>query len=159
MLRRWDAEPHVNMSDPNDDWEWETQLGRTPDWREFLIAEVDGRPIGFLQLIDAAREETHYWGDAPAGARAIDIWIGPVEALGQGYGTQMMELALARCFRDPGATEILVDPLAANVRAHRFYERLGFRLVGPRRFGVDECLVYRMDRAEYEAARVRAVVS
>ena len=154
MLRRWDEEPHVSMSDPNDDWEWETELGRTPDWREFLVAEVAGRPIGFLQLIDAGREETHYWGAVPVGVRAIDIWIGPADALGKGYGTQMMELAMERCFRDPAATEIVIDPLASNVRAHRFYERLGFTPVGPRRFGADECLVYRLTRESWRGRRV-----
>lgn len=44
---------------------------------------------------------------------------------------------------------VLIDPLASNTRAHRFYERLGFRLVGPRRFGDDDCLVYRLDRMGY----------
>jgi aminoglycoside 6'-N-acetyltransferase len=36
--------------------------------------------IGFVQIIDPAREESHYWGDAPGGLRAIDIWIGEADA-------------------------------------------------------------------------------
>ncbi len=150
VLRRWDEEPHVVASDPNDEWNWETELTRSPDWREQLIAELDGRPIGFVQIIDPAREETRYWGDeVPAGLRAIDIWIGEADMLGKGHGTIMMNLALARCFADPTVTAVLIDPLANNVRALRFYERLGFRKVGPRRFGEDDCLVYRMDRADW----------
>ena len=43
-------------------------------------------------------------------------------------------------------TAILVDPLATNERGHRFYERLGFREVERRRFGDDDCLVFRLDR-------------
>ena len=46
LLRRWDEEPHVVDSDPNDDWGWETELLRSPPWREQLIAEVDGRGRG-----------------------------------------------------------------------------------------------------------------
>jgi aminoglycoside 6'-N-acetyltransferase len=38
----------------------------------------------------------------------------------------MMELAFESCYADPAVTAILVDPLASNRRAHRFYERLGF---------------------------------
>jgi aminoglycoside 6'-N-acetyltransferase len=41
---------------------------------------------------------------------------------------------------------VLIDPLAGNVGAHRFYERLGFRFVERRRFGTDDGFVYRLDR-------------
>ena len=151
LLRRWDEQPHIVASDPNDDWHWEEELGRTPDWREQLIAELDGRPIGFLQIIDPAREESHYWGDVPADLRAIDIWIGEEADLGRGYGTRMMHLALARCFADTAASAVLIDPLASNTRAHRFYERLGFRFLERRQFGADDCFVYRLARGDYRA--------
>ncbi len=149
LLRRWDEQPHVAASDPNDDWQWEVELGRKPDWREQLIAEVDGRPVGFAQIIDPQREESRYWGDVPANLRAIDIWIGETEDLGKGYGSRIMTLVLERCFADPSVTAVLIDPLAGNVGAHRFYERLGFRFVERRRFGADDCFVYRLDRAHY----------
>jgi aminoglycoside 6'-N-acetyltransferase len=87
LLRHWDEQPHVIAAAPNDDWGWEIELNRSPDWREQLIAELDGRPIGFVQIIDPAREESHYWGEAPGGLRAIDIWIGEADELGKGYGT------------------------------------------------------------------------
>ena len=152
LLRRWDEQAHVIASDPNDDWAWEVELGRFPDWREQLIAEVDGRPVGFVQIIDPEREESHYWGDVPVNLRAIDIWIGSEADLGKGYGTRMMELALARCFAKPSVSAVLIDPLASNSRAHRFYERLGFRFLERRRFRDDECFVYRLDRADYARA-------
>jgi aminoglycoside 6'-N-acetyltransferase len=149
LLRHWDEQPHVISSDPNDDWGWEVELALSPDWREQLIAEVDGRPIGFIQIIDPAHEDSHYWGDVEANLRAIDIWIGEEIDLGKGYGTQMMQLALARCFADPLVTAILVDPLASNTRVHRFYERLGFKFIEHRCFGDDECFVYRLSRADW----------
>lgn len=148
LLSHWDEQPHVVESDPNDDWGWDVELARSPDWREQLIAEIDGRPLGFLQIIDPAREETHYWGDAPANLRAIDIWIGEEPDLGQGYGTRMMHLALGRCFADPAVTAVIIDPLASNTRAHRFYQRLGFRPVERRWFGEDDCLVHRLARED-----------
>lgn len=149
LLRHWDEQPHVVNSDPNDDWGWEVELERTPQWREQLIAEIDSRPIGFVQIIDPASEDSHYWGDVPPNLRAIDIWIGEEADLGKGYGTQMMQLALARCFADPLVTAVLVDPLASNTRVHSFYERLGFRFVESRRFGEDDCFVYRLNRADW----------
>lgn len=149
LLRHWDEQPHVIESDPNDDWEWETELLRNPDWREQLIAELDGRPIGFVQIIDPAREETQYWGDVPENLRAIDIWIGEMADTGKGYGTRMMRLALRRCFADPAVEAVLIDPLASNAAAHRFYERLGFRFLERRQFGEDDTFVYRLERADF----------
>lgn len=150
LLRHWDEQPHVVEAKSTDDWGWETELGRSPDWRELLIAEVDGRPIGFIQIIDPKREDSHYWGEIPDNLRAVDIWIGEEAYLGKGYGTRMMLLALERCFADANVTAVLIDPLASNVRAHRFYERLGFKFVEQRRFGEDDCFVYQIDRAGYE---------
>ena len=149
LLRHWDEQPHVIASDPNDDWNWEIELDRNPEWREQLIAEIDSRPIGFIQIIDPALEESNYWGDVETNLRAIDIWIGEENDLGKGYGTQMMQLALFRCFTDPLVTAVLVEPLASNTRAHRFYERLGFQFLEQRKFGLDDCFVYRLNRADW----------
>lgn len=145
LLRHWAEQPHV-LAGGGGDWGWETELARDPDWREQLIAELEGRPIGFVQIIDAAREDSHYWGDVPANLRAIDIWIGEASDLGKGHGTVIMRQTLERCFADPEVTAVLIDPMASNLRAHRFYERLGFRFVERRRFGDDDCFVYRLER-------------
>ncbi|HKX38722.1 MAG TPA: GNAT family N-acetyltransferase [Burkholderiales bacterium] len=149
LLRRWDEQPHMVAAKGTDDWEWESELGRELDWREQLIAERDGKPIGFVQIIDPAQEETRYWGSVPAGLRAIDIWIGEEAVLGKGYGTRMMREAIGRCFADPSVRAILIDPLASNERAQRFYQRLGFRPVARQRFGADECLVHRLERRDW----------
>lgn len=154
LLRHWDEQPHVVAADPNDDWGWETELQRNPDWRELLIAEVreapgdDWRPLGFLQIIDPAREDSHYWGEVPERLRAIDIWIGEADDLGRGFGTEMMRQALVRCFAADDVEAVLIDPLATNVRAHAFYERFGFRFVERRWFGADDCFVYRLERID-----------
>lgn len=148
-LRHWDEQPHVSKSDPNDDWHWEIELPKKHTWRELLIAELDGRSIGFIQIIDPALEESHYWGEITNGYRAIDIWIGEESDLGKGYGTIMMTQALERCFRDPEVHSVLIDPLSSNTKAIRFYERMGFRYVEDRRFGDDDCKVYRMTRKSW----------
>lgn len=148
LLKQWDEQAHVVAAAGDDGgFDWDHELPRVFDWRELLMAECDGRPIGFIQIIDPELEETHYWGEIESDLRAIDIWLGEESDLGKGYGTEIMQQAIARCFADVRVKAILIDPLAGNERAHRFYERLGFRKVGRRVFaGVDDCFVMRLDR-------------
>lgn len=148
LLEYWDTQPHViEAGGAWESFDWAVEIPRQLDWRELLIAEADGRPIGMLQIIDPDREETHYWGKVGAGFRAIDIWIGEPDFLGQGRGTGIMRLAIDRCFASPQVRAILIDPLARNERAIRFYQKLGFRTVERRFFGEDDCLVMRLDRS------------
>ena len=149
MLQHWDQQPHVQAAtgaDGDEGWEWETEVPRQVAWRELLVAEVGGTPIGMVQIIDPAEEETHYWGAVAPHQRALDIWIGEANYLGRGYGTQMMQQALARCWAHPQVTAVLIDPLVTNTDAIRFYERLGFRKVEQRQFDEDLCWVMRLPR-------------
>ena len=151
LLRRWDEDPAVRASDPDDWWDWDVDLDEPGPWVELLIAEEAGRPVGFLQLLDVLAEPTGYWpgGWRPAwgpirpGTWAVDLWLGAPADRGRGLGTVMMLMALARCRDVHGAGDVLVDPLATNVRAHALYRRCGFVLLGPTRFGGDDCLVLR----------------
>lgn len=149
-LQYWDQQPHVIASDPNDDWEWEKELGRDPAWRQQLIAELDGKAIGFVQIIDPAREESHYWGTIADGYRAIDIWIGEKENLNKGYGSEMMRLAIDRCFAESEVQAIIIDPLVTNEKAHRFYERMGFTFLEERTLGEDRCSVYILQKDQWK---------
>src|SRR5690606_29810184 len=133
------------------DWNWEYELTREPEWREQLIAEINGEAIGFVQIIDPAREETHYWGKISENKRAIDIWIGKEEHLGKGYGTQMMLLALEKCFMNANVDEVLIDPLESNVRAINFYKKIGFEFVEKRIFGEDKTDVYTTSRERWRS--------
>lgn len=157
LLRSWDEQPHVIESDPNDDWNWQYELARSPTWREQLIAEIDARPIGFVQIIDPALEESKYWEDCENNLRAIDIWIGNEADLGRGYGTQIMKLALQRCFSDSNVKAVLIDPLFGNKDARRFYEKIGFIFQERRRFGLDDCAVYRLDRTDWERLTIQSI--
>ena len=160
-LEHWDEMPHVKEATSEDgmsgfEADWAEELAPREDGCEFWIAEVGGRAIGAMQIIDPARERTHYWGEIEPGLRAFDIWIGEADMLGQGWGTEMMKWAIARALADDDVEAILVDPLANNARAHRFYERLGFRFVERRVFDEDECCIYRLDRPRSaEAGPVR----
>ncbi|WP_350290108.1 GNAT family N-acetyltransferase [uncultured Croceitalea sp.] len=160
LLEYWDTQAHVIAGDPDDDWDWKKELAVDPPWREQLIAELDGQAIGCIQIIDPVEEETHYWGEVPKNLRALDIWIGEAYHLNKGYGTQMMKQAIARCFSHPEVEKILIDPLKNNVKAHRFYERLGFKFVEERNFNGTACFVYELERAAtYLLSTERLVVT
>jgi len=63
-----------------------------------------------------------------------------------------MHFAIGRCFAEPAVRAILIDPLSNNVRAHRFYRRLGFEFIERRRFDeCSDCHVFRLERAVWEA--------
>lgn len=148
LVKYWDTKQHVIDCDPDDEWNWESELNRNPEWREQLIAELNGKPIGFIQIIDPYLEETHYWENVQQNKRAIDIWIGEEHNLNKGYGTLMMQLAIQRCFQNPAVDGILIDPLKSNIKAHRFYERLGFEFVEERQFDGTTCFVHELKRKE-----------
>ncbi|MFT4187278.1 MAG: GNAT family N-acetyltransferase [Aeromicrobium sp.] len=161
VLRQWDREPHVIACSSDrpglevafDGIDWPEEIASMSPVSFWEIAEVDGRPIGVVQVCDPHREPTHYWGDVEPDLRAIDIWIGPPDALGRGYGSQMMTLTLDRIFADPAVTAVVIDPLNSNTAAHRFYQRLGFEVEGRRVFDGDDCLVHRLTRERWQAAR------
>ena len=88
LLAGWDREPHViacSTDDPDADIafggiEWREELSDQSEVSFYRIAEVDGRAIGVMQVIDPHREPTRYWGDIEPNLRALDIWIGPKDA-------------------------------------------------------------------------------
>jgi aminoglycoside 6'-N-acetyltransferase len=150
MLNYGDTKEHVIRTCGHEERNWAEEISNEADWLEVLIAEHEGEPIGVLQIVDPLREETHYWGECEPNLRAMDIWIGEEKNLGVGYGTRIMTLALAKCFADENVTAVLLDPLVDNPDAIRFYERLGFKRVERRMFGVDDCYVYRLDRDDWQ---------
>lgn len=163
MLALWDREPHViacssdrpDLEVAFDGIDWPVELAESSAASFYRIAEVDQnglwRPIGVMQVIDPHLEPTRYWGEIEPNLRAMDIWIGPRDALNRGYGTQMMTQAIDDAFADPSVTAIVIDPLNSNTDAHRFYRRLGFAVVGRRMFDEDDCLVHRLERETWEA--------
>ncbi len=155
-LYKWDEKPHVQAAVSNTgttsfEANWEEELADRVDGTEFFIAEVaapnGALAIGALQVIDPAREQSHYWGAVAANQRAVDIWIGEEHYLGKGYGTQMMTFAIDYCFLPLHVIAILIDPLSNNTRAHRFYEKFGFEFKERRQFDEEsDCFVYKLTR-------------
>jgi aminoglycoside 6'-N-acetyltransferase len=157
LLQHWDQQAHVIAAvtdDPDaknafEGADWEDEIAMQTEHYRYLIAELDGRPIGAMQIIDPELEHTHYWGACDPDLRVLDIWIGEETDLGQGYGETMMREAMKLCFVGKDVTKILIDPLASNTRAHKFYQRIGFTPVERRTFGESDCLVHAFTRADW----------
>ena len=157
LLDRWDRDADVIAASSDDpdatkafgDTYWPDELALVAPDNQYVIAELAGRPIGAMQIIDPHTESTHYWGEIEPNLRAVDIWIGAAADRGKGHGEQMMRLALQLCFADPAVTAVVIDPLASNARALKFYRRLGFQPEGRRMFGDDDCLVHRLTRTAW----------
>lgn len=159
LLDLWDLEPDLISATSDDpdapkafgDAYWQDELALVRRDCQYFIAELDGRPIAALQIIDPHTEPTHYWGEVESHLRAIDIWIGSAADRGQGFGREAMRLAIEACFRDADVRTIIIDPLVSNTRAHTFYQRLGFRPEGIRELGEDDdvCLVHRLTREDW----------
>ena len=154
LLEQWDTDPDVIAATTDDDAterafggvDWREELGHDSEVSYHLIAEVDERPVGAMQICDPHLEPTHYWGDIEPNLRAVDVWIGAERDRNKGYGREMMRLAHEACFADPQVTAIMIDPLVSNTRAIAFYQRLGYLTVERRMFEDDDCLVLTLPR-------------
>jgi ribosomal protein S18 acetylase RimI-like enzyme len=102
---------------------------RADRWRDHLaggssitlLAEMDGRPAGFVDF-GACRDE-----DVSPGAvgEVMAIYVRP-DAWGLGIGEALMREAMAR-LRSGGWSEVVLWVIEGNRRAVGFYERLGFK--------------------------------
>jgi len=126
MLRRWLATPEPTRwwGDPAREAALlEGDLGE-PNM-VMRIVSFDGRSFAYAQDYDVGVWPQEHFGHLPAGARAIDAFIGKPDMLGCGHGSAFLRL-LARRLINEGAPAVVIDPAADNLRARRAYTRAGF---------------------------------
>ena len=126
MLRRWLQTPEVVRwwGDPAEQYALLDEDLHNP-LMAMCIVEHGGRPFAYVQ-----HYAVHSWPQAhlaalPAGARAIDAFVGEPEMLGRGHGARFLRLVAER-LRAEGAPLVAIDPAVDNVRARRAYARAGF---------------------------------
>jgi len=163
-LRDWLHTPHVARwwADDSSDEGLEEMYGGCIDGTEpaeVFVAERGGRPIGLAQRfrIDAYaqyREEIAALAEVPAGTSSIDYLIGPEDAIGRGWGTELIRAFTARLWQDDaGAVSIIVPVHAENLPSWRVLERAGFRRVAAGHMAPDNPVdttnhfIYRLDRS------------
>ncbi|HEX5588346.1 MAG TPA: GNAT family protein [Acidimicrobiia bacterium] len=86
----------------------------------FLVLE-DDRPVGFIQYYEELDPEYRHAG--------IDVALHP-DVHGRGLGTDAVRTLARHLVAARGHHRLIIDPAAANARAIRCYEKVGFRVVG-----------------------------
>lgn len=128
LVHGWFGQPHVRAFWGTPEKELaavKADLAGTGSGFTMLIASVDGAPFAYLQHQPTATAPDPYYADAPLGAQAIDLLIGPLEHLGKGLAAPLLD-ALAAHLTAQGTTALLLDPDIANTRALKAYRRAGF---------------------------------
>jgi aminoglycoside 6'-N-acetyltransferase len=85
------------------------------------IVELEGEVIGFAQAYEETSAEFRHAG--------IDLFLAPAYH-GQGLGQDVVRTVGRHLVDDRGHHRLVIDPAAANARAIRCYEAVGFRRVG-----------------------------
>ena len=85
------------------------------------VVELAGSVIGFVQAYEEKDPEYRHAG--------LDLFLDPAFH-GQGLGQDAVRTASRYLLEDRGHHRLVIDPAAANTRAIRCYEAVGFRRVG-----------------------------
>ena len=85
------------------------------------VVELAGAAIGFVQAYEEKDPEYRRAG--------LDLFLDPAFH-GQGLGQDAVRTTSRHLLEDRGHHRLVIDPAAANTRAIRCYEAVGFRRVG-----------------------------
>jgi len=105
------------------------EIGAEPEvarwWPDIAVAELAekaaGEEVGMIQFHEETTPDFRHAG--------IDIFLA-TESHGQGLGADAVRTLARHLFDERGHHRLTIDPAAANERAIRCYERVGFRRVG-----------------------------
>ena len=140
LFVRWRNEPHVA------EW-WNTDDDPAPMTLEHVMVEygpradpwvsacfitVGEQPIGFVQFYpwSAEPDEAREMGvPDPHASYGLDIFIGEPDMVGRGLGPRVVALVARHVFEAHDATNVALLTPVGNARAHRAYEKAGFRKV------------------------------
>ena len=150
LLKRWIATPHWQEWWDAPDAAVAEILGYLEsDSVEPMIAELDGKPVAYVQTYDPHMEDEHPYQDQPFGTLGIDISIGEASDLNKGLGTEILNELSALLFEE-GAMRLIIDPHPENKRAIRAYEKAGFVAFDTRTSEYAPALMMALDNPESE---------
>jgi aminoglycoside 6'-N-acetyltransferase len=89
------------------------------------LVSYRGQPFGYVQDYSIDQWPQPHLAGLPAGARAMDAFIGVPDMIGRGHGQRFLRLRAEQLLQ-AGASAVAIDPDAANVRAQRAYQGAGF---------------------------------
>lgn len=150
QLKRWVASPHwQEWWDAPDKAVAEIMGHLDSDSVEPMIAELDGRPVAYVQTYDPHMEDDHPYQDQPFGTLGIDISIGEAQDINKGLGAEILTKLAALLFEE-GAPRLIIDPHPDNKRAIRAYENAGFIAFDTRNSEYGPALMMALDNPDPE---------
>jgi aminoglycoside 6'-N-acetyltransferase len=142
LVVRWRNEPHVAEWMTTDDDPTPTTPEQVVEkygprtegasWVTSCIISLGDRPVGYVQFYpwDAEAEAAAELGiPVIAGSFGLDIFIGEPDVIDRGVGSRVVALLARHLFEVRDATAIALLTPVGNSRAHRAYEKAGFRKV------------------------------
>jgi aminoglycoside 6'-N-acetyltransferase len=127
LLESWLLEPHVSpwYARPAEDLAWAAD---PPAGGNQAIIVADDQDVGYLrwQRVDRATLDSIGLDDIPENSVDADIILG-AGGLGRSVGSSALEALVSELRRDPSVPLIGLTTELANTRAHRAFERAGFR--------------------------------
>jgi aminoglycoside 6'-N-acetyltransferase len=85
------------------------------------VVQLDDEVIGFAQAYEETNPEYRHAG--------MDLFLAPASH-GRGPGRDVVRAIARHLLEDRGHHRVVIDPAAANARALRCYEAVGFRRAG-----------------------------
>ena len=85
------------------------------------VVELDEEIVGYAQAYEETNPEFRHSG--------MDVFLAPA-VHGCGLGRDTVRTVVRHLLEDRGHHRVVIDPAAANTRAVRCYEAVGFRRVG-----------------------------
>jgi RimJ/RimL family protein N-acetyltransferase len=129
LLTAWLSLPHVAPWYPRPAADLARASAPPPGAAHALIA-VNGVPSGYLRWQHVDRETLDSIGlfEIPANSVDIDILIGELGLVGQGFGPTALNLLADLLLRDATVPQLGLTSSVANTRAHRAFEKAGFHI-------------------------------
>jgi len=142
LLVRWRNEPHVAGWWTTDDDPTPTTLDRVVEkygprgegasWVTPCVISLRDRPLGYVQFYpwSAEADEAREMGVPDVdGSYGLDIFIGEPDMIDRGVGSRAVAMLARHVFEAGDASAIALLTPVGNERAHRAYEKAGFRKV------------------------------
>ncbi len=127
----WIQQPHVGTwwSDPKEWSEFRLKFQRKLEspHRSCFIIYADDTAIGYIQSYVANKFPE--WSLEPDGTYGMDLFIGDIDYIGKGYGSQIVAQFVHELFELSEVVRVIINPDIKNIAAIKAYERSGFKKI------------------------------